>query len=493
MMLYADAFNCDRILQQEFRSSRKLFKTHSLDESSLLEFDLFSDLEENFKEEVAETMVKTMEEYMFKTRGDYGSGVTMPKINDKDHFELKGQFFKELRDSTFSGSDHEDTNKHIEKVFEIVDLFHIPNITQDQIMLSAFFMSPTRAVNEKVYAAQVRCELCKGTHHTKGCPLKEEVKHPKGIAENVLVRIGKFVFLVDFIILDMPDDVRVTLIIRRPFLSTVHAKIDVFKRKITLRVKDEKIIFKSVKPASGLIKRVYMLSLREQMKLDLKDRLMGKTLILNRSLDLLYGDYIELNDLNVPLKLRRDQVDDLRPTNEEGEVVDKPMIEEVKTRNDDKMVSKIIGYPSDYDQDEKICIDYAYNLKFACMIVVEDMDPYLDEGMRDVVVGEPFCEASSVEARRFDGIITIRDEDDNVTYQIARSNPRFKHLTNEQCNKIPPLLKVSEQDKMNIISYPYQKLKGFYKGDLNLEPDFIRDAKMEEWLTSGHVSVHEIG
>ncbi|GKE24083.1 hypothetical protein Tco_1435595, partial [Tanacetum coccineum] len=83
-------------------------------------------------------------------------------------------------------------------------------------------------------------------------------------------------------------------------------------------VGDEKIIFKSVKPASSLIKRVYMLNLRERVELDLEARLMGVTLVLNRLLDPLYGDYIELNDLNVPLELRRDQVDDLMPTIEEG-------------------------------------------------------------------------------------------------------------------------------------------------------------------------------
>ncbi|GKE10502.1 zf-CCHC domain-containing protein, partial [Tanacetum coccineum] len=61
-----------------------------------------------------------------------------PKIDNKDHFELKGQFLKELRDNTFSGSDHEDANEHIETVLEIVDLFHIHNITQDQVMLRVF-------------------------------------------------------------------------------------------------------------------------------------------------------------------------------------------------------------------------------------------------------------------------------------------------------------------------------------------------------------------
>ncbi|GJZ36191.1 hypothetical protein Tco_0582008 [Tanacetum coccineum] len=129
--------------EREFRSSRKLFKTLSLDESRSPAFNLFSDLEENSEEEVTETMAETMEEYMRKTRANYGSGISRPKIDDKYHFELKGQFLKELRDNTFSSSDHEDANEHIEKVLEIVDLFYIPNIPQDQVMLRVFPMSLT--------------------------------------------------------------------------------------------------------------------------------------------------------------------------------------------------------------------------------------------------------------------------------------------------------------------------------------------------------------
>ncbi|GKD68536.1 hypothetical protein Tco_1322626 [Tanacetum coccineum] len=151
-------------------------------------------------EEVAETMAETMEKYMSKTRADYGTGVARPKIEDKDHFELKCKFLKELRENTFSGSNHEDVNKHIEKVLEIVDLFHVPNITQDQLMLQEVILFynglevPTRhildsrgiqaqlnnlgreikKVNEKVYAAQVGCEQCKGPYYTKDCLIKEE-------------------------------------------------------------------------------------------------------------------------------------------------------------------------------------------------------------------------------------------------------------------------------------------------------------------------------
>ncbi|GJY92688.1 reverse transcriptase domain-containing protein [Tanacetum coccineum] len=126
---------------------KKHFKTLSLDESISPDFDLFSDQKEYLEEEVAETMAETMEQYMSKTRADYGSGVARPKIKDKYNFELKGQFLKELRTITFSGSDHEDANEHIKKVLEIMDLFHIPNITIDQVMLRAFPMSLTGAAS----------------------------------------------------------------------------------------------------------------------------------------------------------------------------------------------------------------------------------------------------------------------------------------------------------------------------------------------------------
>nr|GEV21095.1 zf-CCHC domain-containing protein/DUF4219 domain-containing protein/UBN2 domain-containing protein [Tanacetum cinerariifolium] len=556
-----------------------------------------------------------------------------PKIDDKDHFELKGQIIEELRDNTFSGSNHEDANEHIKKVLKIVDLFQIPIITLDQVMLRAFPMSLTGAmsrwlrnkpsgvipsknaadanvaiqemveyskkwhnetsrtrstetfdalaaiqaqlnnlrreikkVNERPFQgegyraaaprfyktnnanssyqeqiqsmeetlskfisesekrheensniiieiraltdAAVRnqgasiktleiqigqigrvlqergfgslpssieanprdhvksittteddtnsichirspqyavstphnrrpmfesrqriipflsrlndyyCDEKKGSNYgvvgasVSVMPLStylnlelgelvhtkltfdladRTVKYPKGIAENVLACIGKFVFPVDFIILDMPEDV-----------------------KITLRVGDEKIIFKSMKPASSLIKRVNMLGLREIMKPDLEARLMGENLVLNRSLDPLYGDYI-LNYLNVSLDLKRNQVDGLMPAIEEGEVIDEPMIDIIKTKNNENFDE----YPSFCDFDWKIHIDCVYNLKFSCMIVVENMDGYRDLDMEDIILGEPFYKASYMEARRFDGITTRNFHQSNTMYNSS--------------------------------------------------------------------------
>ncbi|GJT64463.1 retrovirus-related pol polyprotein from transposon TNT 1-94 [Tanacetum coccineum] len=134
--------------EQKFRSRRRLFDTPSLVESNSPEFDQIPDIVEQLEEEVRDTMTETMEQYMSKTRGDYGSGVTRPTINQDTHFELEGKFLKELLDNTFSGSEHEDANEHIEKVLEIVDLFHIPKITQDQIMLPAFSVSLTGAASK---------------------------------------------------------------------------------------------------------------------------------------------------------------------------------------------------------------------------------------------------------------------------------------------------------------------------------------------------------
>ncbi|GKE68616.1 hypothetical protein Tco_1526688 [Tanacetum coccineum] len=96
--------------KREFRSSRRHYKTLSLDELRSPDLNLFSD-QEYSKEEEAKTMAETMEQYISKTRTDYGSGVQGLKSITKDQFELKGQFLKEIRENTFSGSDHKDANE----------------------------------------------------------------------------------------------------------------------------------------------------------------------------------------------------------------------------------------------------------------------------------------------------------------------------------------------------------------------------------------------
>nr|GEY60882.1 reverse transcriptase domain-containing protein [Tanacetum cinerariifolium] len=63
-----------------------------------------------------------------------------------------------------------------------------------------------------------------------------------GVAENIFVKVGKFYFRADFVILDA--DPRVPLILGRPFLSTAHALIDVYEGEITLRHDDQSLTLK---------------------------------------------------------------------------------------------------------------------------------------------------------------------------------------------------------------------------------------------------------
>jgi alanine-alpha-ketoisovalerate/valine-pyruvate aminotransferase len=50
----------------------------------------------------------------------------------------------------------------------------------------------------------------------------------------VLVKVGKFKFPVDFVILEMEEDDIVPIILGRPFLATARAVIDVHDNKLTL-------------------------------------------------------------------------------------------------------------------------------------------------------------------------------------------------------------------------------------------------------------------
>ncbi|KAJ0975524.1 hypothetical protein J5N97_017489 [Dioscorea zingiberensis] len=63
-------------------------------------------------------------------------------------------------------------------------------------------------------------------------------KRPQGVAENILVSVDKFVFPTNFILLDVDDDVEVSIILGRPFLATAIALHDHHEGMMSLRVGD---------------------------------------------------------------------------------------------------------------------------------------------------------------------------------------------------------------------------------------------------------------
>ncbi|GJZ78312.1 pyruvate dehydrogenase (acetyl-transferring) kinase, mitochondrial [Tanacetum coccineum] len=286
-----------------------------------------------------------------------------------------------------------------------------------------------KKVNERVYVAQVGCESCGGPHYTKDCLLKEEgktfeevyytqfeVPFPQGeryraaapgfyqrdhgnpsyqerrqIMEESLSKlmaksakrhdensnlIKEIQASMDAAIRNQGASIKALEIqigkISKALVD-LGASINVMSystftnlglgeltpTKLIIELAD-----RTIKCPKGIVENI-IVGLRERMELDLEARLMGEALILNRSLDPTYGDYIELNDLNKPLELRRNQVEDLGLTIEESEVINEPM--------------------------EDI---------FSGMIVVENMDVYRDERMGDVIIGKPFCQEVCVKAKR---------------------------------------------------------------------------------------------
>nr|GEX34762.1 reverse transcriptase domain-containing protein [Tanacetum cinerariifolium] len=69
------------------------------------------------------------------------------------------------------------------------------------------------------------------------------ITRPKGVAEDVFVKVGKFHFPTDFVVMDFEADPRVPLILGRSFLRTGRALIDAYGEEITLQVNDEVVTF----------------------------------------------------------------------------------------------------------------------------------------------------------------------------------------------------------------------------------------------------------
>nr|GEZ72552.1 reverse transcriptase domain-containing protein [Tanacetum cinerariifolium] len=69
------------------------------------------------------------------------------------------------------------------------------------------------------------------------------ITRPKGVAEDVFAKVGKFHFSTDFVVVDFEADPRVSLILGRSFLRTGRTLIDVYGEEITLRVNDEAVTF----------------------------------------------------------------------------------------------------------------------------------------------------------------------------------------------------------------------------------------------------------
>nr|GEU69538.1 reverse transcriptase domain-containing protein [Tanacetum cinerariifolium] len=93
------------------------------------------------------------------------------------------------------------------------------------------------------------------------------ITSPKGVAEDLFVKVGKFYFPIDFVVVDFEADPRVPIILGRSFLRTGRALIDVYGEEITLRVNDESVLFnldQVMKYYDNSVKRVNVINIASE-------------------------------------------------------------------------------------------------------------------------------------------------------------------------------------------------------------------------------------
>ncbi|GJW80581.1 reverse transcriptase domain-containing protein [Tanacetum coccineum] len=161
------------------------------------------------------------------------------------------------------------------------------------------------------------------------------IQYPRRIAENVLIKIDKFILPIDFVIIDMREDFKILIILGRPFLATAQAMIDVFNKKITLRVGKEDVIFdvdQSIKRPPAEDDECYGIdfldtTIHSKTQELLEDDKLDSFLVNNLWVLLLQGFNIEIKDKKGAENLAVDHLSRLENPNmgelAEDEIVDK--------------------------------------------------------------------------------------------------------------------------------------------------------------------------
>ncbi|GJW14832.1 DNA-directed DNA polymerase [Tanacetum coccineum] len=173
-------------------------------------------------------------------------------------------------------------------------------------------------------------------------------QYPRGIAENVIVKIDKFVFPVDFVVLYMEEDHKIPIILGRPFLATAHAMIDVFNKKISFKVRNETVTFdieKSMKfssPEDGTCLSIDMVKLtildhaHEILPLDTLDSFLFEPII----------NYQEGKIINL-WEDDNDEADSQLFSNQNNEgPTGTPTLFTANTKEPKKQISKLKEFPS---------------------------------------------------------------------------------------------------------------------------------------------------
>ncbi|GJX28078.1 reverse transcriptase domain-containing protein [Tanacetum coccineum] len=185
----------------------------------------------------------------------YEDAIVVPVIT-ADNFELKHGLLTLVQNKPFCGLDKEDLPAHSDiskrstsiHCLAIIESKSKVRYSQSkEIVAKVGTSSSTPGVSPDV-AELKDMEKLNLPNLTKTRMILEladrTISTPTGIAEDVFVKVGTFLFPADFLVIDYIADPRVPLILRRPFLRTARALIDVHGEQMTLRHDDQSITFK---------------------------------------------------------------------------------------------------------------------------------------------------------------------------------------------------------------------------------------------------------
>nr|GEX96842.1 DNA-directed DNA polymerase [Tanacetum cinerariifolium] len=197
----------------------------------------------------------------------YGEDIIIPEIN-ADHYEIITNLLQLVQANPYHGFERENPHTHINNFKRITSTLKFRDVPNNVIRLMMFSYSlenqsstsgtlPSNTIPNlkgEMKAITTRSGVAyEGPsiptpkkaveRETEDTTNKEQSNFQGRVAEDVFVKVGRFHFLTDLVVVDFEADPRVPLILGRSFFRTGRALIDVYGEEMTLRVNDEAVTF----------------------------------------------------------------------------------------------------------------------------------------------------------------------------------------------------------------------------------------------------------
>ncbi|PWA79808.1 hypothetical protein CTI12_AA201500 [Artemisia annua] len=128
---------------------------------------------------------------------------------------------------------------------------------------------------------------------------------------------------------------------------------------------------------------------------------------------------------------------------------------------------------------------YSFLVNF---MIFDDVIEFVENGLEEIILGKPFQDLSGIQIDTLNGVVWHSNNNDVTIFKMPRVVENFKHWNRKQLSRAKLLLNISNKDKENGYNYPYQKIKDFYKGCLDLGDAYKKDERVIDMLGREYTS-----